>query len=493
MDINGRTLQVDGTLPGTGTVDATGNSTLISSSAIDFSTFILNSDQTTSITFQTAGTISNLPALTDLNNLVLNRAGITLTLSGPLHLHSNLSISAGTISNEYDLQIDGTTTVNGTLNMNHALAANRTLTFGSTLSGTGTIRALPTASYLSVYIHGAYSFTNASVAFSTNANVDLYVAGTSGNNFTMDASITDLRTLTIQSNPGRIVQLSSDLEITTGGLVFANSGSNELQVNGNTLTLQSNYAPPASGGVLVAGNNANSIVVFNGNADFTNGTLLTDCTTTLQFDADVSAYPAGANNLYNLTVSGAFAFPAANFNTCNNLTVNAASVVTTSANRTITITNNFTMNGTFNATNITGLSIGGDLITSGLETWNNYANIDLSVVASTALFSLPNAITQLRRITLNRANGMKINADLTLGEDALGNPYNGTVLSINNGDFDLNGFNTTLATLIMSFTRVLQADKLSSIPVQMVLILQLVWLVRQLHRLSIVALELANY
>jgi len=143
-------------------------------------------------------------------------------------------------------------------------------------------------------------------------------------------------------------------------------------VNGNTLTLQSNYAPPASGGVLDAGNNANSIVVFNGNADFT-------------------------------------------------------------------------MNGTFNATNITGLSIGGDLITSELETWNNYANIDLSVVASTALFSLPSAITQLRRITLNRANGMKINADLTLGEDALGNPYNGTVLSINNGDFDLNGFNTTLA------------------------------------------------
>ena len=84
MDINGRTLQVDGTLSGTGTVDATGNSTLISSSAIDFSTFILNSDQTTSITFQTAGTISNLPALTDLNNLVLNRAGITLTLSGQI-------------------------------------------------------------------------------------------------------------------------------------------------------------------------------------------------------------------------------------------------------------------------------------------------------------------------------------------------------------------------------------------------------------------------
>lgn len=443
LDANGNTLRVDGTLSGGASIDITGTSTLRLQSAVDFSNFTLLSDNTSSLDFQSGGAISNFPGISDLNNLTLSRNAITLTLPQALHVHSVLTLSSGTISTEYNLEVDGAATINGTLNYNHALAGARSLTFDGTLSGTGTINAEPTANNLAFYINGAYSFTNASGAINTNSAVSIYVGGATGNNFTLDAGVDALRGITINSNPARAVGLSADLSLGSGGVNFLNNASNELQVNAFVLSINATYAPAAIGGILDA--TGNGTVNFLQIADFTNGTLQTDCTTTLNFDADVSAYPTGANNLYDLSIDGVFAFPAADFTICNSITITATATVTTAANRSISITNNLTMNGIFNASNITSLSIGGAISTIVAATWNTTANIDLTVNGTASSLSLPVEITSLRRITLSRPNGMTINANLTLGEDAASLAYSGYVLYISSGDFDLNGYNTTLA------------------------------------------------
>lgn len=387
-----------------------------------------------------SGAIFPFPAATaagvNLGNLTMNRPNANLNLSAAARAVTinSLILTNGTVTlptGAFAHSVITTTNIgaNGKLVTN---GASTGVTFTGVVSGTGTIDA-DHADDLLVFSE-VPTFTG-TLLTSGGATGTILTYSKGGS---LPASVSNLEELIVSLGT---VTFNSDVTINDEvAAAHLPANGSIFDVNGNTLTLTGGIDPLAIGGITLTNN---STLVCTAAADFTGiaARLLTDETSNLSFNAAVTAFPTGVTEVNNLTLTGAGALTqTANLVINGNLSVSSTGAFTTGA-RTLTV------NG-----DVSAVTAGDIVLTDGIVTLNGQmsgigvtttATTQLTIGGSSAQFVMPSQVLTLGTLTLNRANGMRLNANLAVG---LGTATND--LTLTSGDLDLNGYTVTLANVL---------------------------------------------
>jgi hypothetical protein len=334
--------------------------------------------------------------------------------------------------------VSTTTTIgsNGKLDLN-GVNSGHGMIFNGDISGTGTIVAIATvatATAPTLTFSGAYSFSG---VLATDKYTDL-IFTTAASDVDLNSSITDLSTITF-NRPSKTLTLNNDLKCASAstGLTFVDGS---IKVNGHTLTLP--FASTAAVGWDGIDGTESSTLIFTGNAVLTNLGIIEDETTNFDFRGTTTLL-AAITQCNNLTISGTLTTSGAleiwaNLNLAGTINIDA------SANYDITIHGDFSNSGTLTATgNNSTLTLYGSMQGSGSYGLN--AGNTIVIRGTSSQFNMPYGVTTLGTLTLNRASGMKINSDITLGTVSSG-------LVITSGDLDLNGYVITLGSSTSTIT-----------------------------------------
>jgi len=449
LNVGSNTLTVYGTLtnPSPGVIDIS-NATLILYGGLALTT----NNQTHFVTgantnLQILGS-GPLPSANDYNianaitigTLTLNRPNATFFIDGNFAVTiNNLTITAGTLDlADASHQLSNVTIgANGVLDLDGVTSNGSNVTV-SNLAGSGKISFLGGSgvNYPDLILSGTtYTFTG---EIYTNANTDLRITNTTTSDINLPSSITTLRTLTInRGNVARKVILNSNLTI-GANITASEFASGRLELNGKTLTLSGTYTSAATNFILDA--TGGSTVIFNGTPTFVANALVTNQTTNFQFGVNATI-DASITTLNNLTITSGTTTQAAALTLYGNLTV-ATGATHDKAAFNLTVYGNVSNSGTLTWSGAGTITLHGQLIGSG--TYTTGASTILSIQGSSSQFVLPAVVTTLGRITLNRPTGMKIMNNLTVGDNTASN----NDVDIQLGDFDLNGFNVTLANAV---------------------------------------------
>ncbi len=362
------------TFQGTGTTTLTNNTLNINGSLTQGGGAGIYTG-TTAIVFGGTGTWSNSSTGAIRNNVIINTPS-TLTMSGNLYYDTGIfTYTAGTVvTTGSTLNVAAATTFNtGTLNWNNftTTGATYTITLSSNLNITGTLTLNHT---------GTLSFTIG--AFSFNPTGTLVVSqGTT----TIPNTLNVTNATLISSSTGAVlntntINISGNLSTTgtgnctgTTSLVLTGTGTWN---NTSTGTIRNNLTINAG---------ANTITV-SGNVRHDTGTLTY---TSGIVDTTGSTLNIGANT--TLTTNGI---------TWNNITTNAASIITLGSN--LTLTGNFTLG----STSTTSFVLGG----------NTFVTTNANLVSNaTGTFTVP---TNLTFKSLTVTNGSAFNGNtLTFTEN----------------------------------------------------------------------------
>ena len=447
LNVGSNTLTVYGTLtnPNTGVINIS-NATLILYGGLALTTndeaeFVTGAN--TNLQILGSGPLPSatdyaIGAATTIGTLTLNRPNATFFIGGNFAVTiNNLTITAGTLNlaNASHQLSNVTIGANGVLDLDGVTATASNVTV-SNLAGSGKISFLGGSgtNYPVLILSGTtYTFTG---EIYTNANTDLRITNTTTSDINLPSSITTLRTLTInRGNVARKVILNSNLTIgaAIGATEFA---SGRLELNGKTLTLNGTYTSAAAANFILDATGG-STVIFNGAPTFVANALVTNQTTNFQFGV-AATIDASITTLNNLTITSGTTAQAAALTLYGNLTV-ANGATHNKATFNLTVYGNVSNSGTLTWSGAGTITLHGQLIGSG--TYTTGASTILSIQGSSSQFVLPASVTTLGRITLNRPTGMKIMNNLAVGDGAALN----NDVDIQLGDFDLNGFNVTLA------------------------------------------------
>lgn len=378
--------------------------------------------------------ITNPTVATTINNLTMNRTGAEFDLiaSAAFTITGDLTITNGTVEfpSAFTYGVSGATVISagGKLKRNVA----DVVTFAGALSGAGTFDAATAA----LVIDGSYNFTGNLIT--NNATLLTFGGITAAGDIMLNSSVADLHTLVINplATNTRNLTLNGNLKIATGGaLTIGTAGNATLNVGANTLEVTPIYTGQATGTL----NASNSTVKFTQVPVFTNGTLTTNNATNLEFVGGVSTLPTSVSNINDLKFGAASNLPAVDMTINGNLEINGGTL-TSAANRTISVYGMFSNAGTFAALPITNLNLyGGMSGAADVANWTNPINLNLTVLGTGDQLSLPAGVVSLNKLTVNRANGVKINGALAVNAA-------GPALILTNGDLDLNGFSVTLGS-----------------------------------------------
>ncbi len=400
----GGILTVGGNISGAGELDVTGQ-TLTAGGDITVTTLTT----TNGTTLNLSGTVASLPALT-IGDLTLSGSA-SITLGGALDIddagtgNGVLTISAGTlITNTQTLTVDGTTSIVGSLT-----GSTGTKTFTGDVTNTGSLNMTGAAT---IALGGSYSGAG---TIATVATTNITVDGTSTpETVALPSSITTMGTLNIAAtSPAvRIVTIADDLTIATLTFGANAAGSHTFTLGANTVIITNAFTGVANSTINASG----STVTFSGTTNFTAGTLTTTggaTGTSFDFGAAVTAFPATATALNNLTTAGNITL-LADLTLAGNLTISAGAL-TVGAN-TLTVGGSATL-------------AAASLTTDGTS--------KLVFTGSTEV-TLPAATNTIGKLTINKPSG---NVKLQAGTTTLGGVLgaNGGLTISGAASLDLNG------------------------------------------------------
>lgn len=458
LDLGGFALTVNGTYTNNGS--ATTNSVV----AVGAGTFTLNGPiadwgtDHTSLTITAAtgslviggsGAITFPFAIGDVKNfgnVTMNRPNVNFEITGGSNATLNsLILTNGTVTlptGAFAHSVTTTTNIgaNGKLVTNGATST----TFTGVVSGTGTIDADHADDALVFSEVPTFTGTLLTSGGATGTILTYSKGGS------LPASVSNLEELILTTGT---ITFNSD--VTINDLVGAThlvANTSVFDVNGNTLTLTNGIAAGAIGGITLTNN---STLVSTAAADFAGiaARLLTDETSNLTFGGAAGNFPTTVTEVNNLTLTGAGALTTtANLVINGNLSVNSTGAFTVDDPFTLTVNGDVSAatDGSLVLTASTGaVTLNGQLTGTGIAGTSSIvtdASTVLVIGGSSAQFVMPSQVLVLGTLTLNRANGMRLNADLTVGIAATQS------LTLTSGDLDLNGYVLTLdqATTYMS-------------------------------------------
>lgn len=431
---NAFTLTVGGTTTianaATAVLDMTGSTVVLNGPIVVDTLSAITNNNATNLTIGGTGAISNLATALDPNllNLTMNRSGQSLYINDAAVIAGDLTITNGTVvggSTALTVNSPGATVISSGGKLD--VTATTTTTFNGALSGAGTFDAKGKA----VVVNAAYNFTGNLI---TNSTTVLTFGGVTGDgDIMLNASVADLGTLVMSQTTTRTITLNSNLKIATALSLTGTAGV--LTTGANILEI----TPAFTGAAGYTLNASNGTVKFGGTANFTAGTFTTNNATNLEFVGGVSTLPTTVSNINDLKFGNTSTLPAVDMTINGNLEITSGTI-TAVADKTINVYGMFSNAGTFEAANLTNLNLYGGMsgAAAGVN-WINPRNINLTVLGSADQLSLPTGVDQLNKLTVNRANGVKINGILTVNAG-------GPALILTNGDLDLNGFSVTLGS-----------------------------------------------
>lgn len=347
----GGNLVVNGTLSGSGTITLSGAGTTIDGT----------------------GLVTHTGSITISGNKTIP-AGANLTFSGTLSINTGITVTN-----------NGVITANGNITGGGATAtwvnaSGSTLNVGSAILATGTLNANAVPNTVN------YSSTTASQT----------VKGTTYHNLTITKG-TQTATL------GAATTVNGDLTVTSGTL---SDGS--FQITGNaigTLTV-------ASGATLQIGTGATATTMPTFNTYILTGSTIIYGSTSAQTIASTPTY-------HNLTLSNTSTKTASGALMVNgNLIVNAGPFA--DGGNTITIKGNVTMNGTHSGTGKILLSGGSALhILSGTGTYTNLELDDANGATINASFTIAGTLTLTNGVFAIGANTLTLNGTVSTGSGSI--------------------------------------------------------------------------
>ncbi|MGD0461024.1 MAG: hypothetical protein ABSB74_00910 [Tepidisphaeraceae bacterium] len=344
-------------------------------------------------------TVDLISATITGGTLLSSGGGIIQTTSGTTNTIGSLTNNATfNVAGNSNLNVTGNLTDNGLITVNNNQYYSSTLDFsGGTLSGTGTITLDSTGAVLAGTLtqssgHTIKGYGEITAALTNNGTVNANVNG---------------QTLTLQTN-----------NMTNNSVMEATGGGN-LTVNGITIT-------EGSGGTISA--------AANSTLDLTNATITEGIT------GQISGAANSTINLSSATITGG-------------TLINSGGTIQTTAGTSIIA--NVTNNATFNVGGNSNLNVTGNLSDSGLITVNNnqYYSSTLTfsggTVSGSGTITLDSSSTSaVLAGTLTQSSGHTINGQGTVNA-ALTN--NGTV------NANVNGQTLTLETGPMTNNSVMEA------------------------------------
>jgi hypothetical protein len=466
LALGGKTLTVNGEFNNAGGTISAASSSLVLNGPVTLSanwgTAIANlvTDLNTSLTIGGSGALKAFPntwVAPNLGNVTMNRSGANLdftNLTGTLTFNS-LNIANGTVTAPpaQVLLVSTTTAIgtNGVLDAPTTAAMSRTFTKG--LSGTGKIIATGSGANRATIsfpndVACVYTFTGDII---TNASTILDIATPANSNIDLPSSISSLYNLNIATGAlTKTVTLNNDLAI-QNVVAAANFASGKLLLNGNNITFNGTYGQAAAANFILDAKN-NSGITFNGAPTFETNGISADETTDMSINAAASL-DATITKLKNLNIVSNTTALLGPLEVYGNLSVTAGTF--DKATFALTVAGDVSNSGTFDIDGATGIvTLKGQL--SGSATTS--ATTNLVIAGSGDQFVMPSAVATLGTLTLNRASGMRLNANLALGDGTASDD-----LVLTNGDLDLNGNLITLATATGGTTDVIKESAGSTI------------------------------
>ncbi len=429
LTVSGSTILTGGSLNGGGTLAAQGDVSQASTYGGGVATLLLNGSATQTLTGAATSLAGNLPLL------VINKPSGTLTLAGTLRSSNGWTYTAGTLDPGSSTVVFAGGTINGSHTLNSvdlrattSVAAGTTLTVsgstiltGGSLNGGGTLAAQGDVSQASTYgggaatllLNGSATQTLTGAATSLAGNLPLLVinkpsgtltlAGTlrSSNGWTYTAGTLDPGSSTVVFAGGTInASGMSFYDVTASGgtttLGAAMRIGHDLKVNAGTFTTSAaSHALTVDGSVTIGGTlrlNGSAVAI---RGDVTNNGTIVPGSSTLTLDGSVGQLIGGSATL------SAF-----------NLVVNDTAGVALARN--LTVTRTLTLSSG-------PLSIGANLLTISNAIAGTPGNLvagaasSLSVTGAGAGIVLPGSVSQLSALTLNNPNGLRAQANITIG------------------------------------------------------------------------------
>lgn len=426
--LGANTVTVNGTFTNTqaAAINATGTTLVLNGPAVF--TVNITSTNTTSLTFGGTGAITGFPgAAATFNTLIYNRPGVNTTLSAHVLTITNaMTITSGTVTAAVDAQFIGVGTytigVNGTLDF---AAFDNAFPATGTVTGTGTIDATG-ATELS--FAGVYSFTG---DLQTGTSTDLVFNTAASGDVELNSSVTNVGTLTY-NRTGTTLTLNNDLTL-ANAVTTAEFVDGSIVANGYTLTIPGGSTAAGTWDGIDGRNS--STLVFTGAAVLANLLVVEDETTNLTFTAIPATFPATITECNNFTLSAAgtvVLLGAIDIN--GNLDVGAGCSFSKSTFN-LTVYGNISNTGTMILDGNGGtITVYGSIEGEGAYTTDETTNLVVKGSGSQLVLPYTFGATAIGNLTVNRASGVKLNANLSMG-------VAGTtgLLTLTSGDLDLNG------------------------------------------------------
>ncbi len=420
LDLNGRTLTINGTLTlGTSSALSVNNGTLVINGSISGSG-TLTGGSTANISIGGSGTFGNLTlgSNTTINNLTINRSGQVINLNSNLTVNGALTITNGTLS----------------------VGANRLLTLNGNVNISQPIRVTGSSE---LSIGGSGTISNSLIFESGYRQI---------NNLRMNRANT---TLTLGSN----LEVFWNCNITAGTLAV---GSNTLSISGFADFTGGKIAVTSASNIMMGGGGSPPVFTFESGSNTINNFSSTKTgTTTLGSNLTVLGtltIPSLAIGNNTLTVSGPIATSTTfRGSTSSNLLINGTGAISSfafesgqanlnnliiSRSGTLALGSSLAVNGTFSTTNSAITSIGSNSLTlSGAISTPSLAGTTTSNLFITGSGTIDNLTfvsgsRNLNNLTINRAN-----ANVTLANDLT---ING-LMTLTSGDLNINGNTLTLS------------------------------------------------
>jgi hypothetical protein len=391
-----------------------------------------------------AGTGAQSISASTFNNLIINKASGTATLTGNAAILSNLSVTAGTL----DI---GSFTANrsvtgGTLTISNGAALSLSGTAFPSNYSTYTLGATSTVTYnglgaqsISAISYGhlvlTNGFTGKSLTGTTTVNGNLTISSGAtllGSSFTLNLYGDWLNSGTFTANTSTI-SLRGTTKVVTGTTTFYNlSVFGTYSVSGTDVTVANTASIPL-GGMLAGGSGT---MTFSGNV-IDAGTLTSTGTTT--FTGAVSQtlqFTGTALNLATVNFNGTVApvLTSTNAPTYATVTINNTGGVTPSIGWTISTSFTVALGATFNGSSVNHTFNGsftnnGAVTTSGTLTFSptgaqtiklagsSFSSTGTLVFGGTGLLSVTGTPTALNHITIANATGVTPASGWTIGGD----------------------------------------------------------------------------
>lgn len=365
-------------------------------SATTFPTLFIRANTTlnaaSTVTYN-AGAAQSISAIPVYGNLVLastlvvtKTASSTLDINGSLTIGANNTLSAGTSTHT----LAGNFTNNGTLN-----------------ASTGTI-VLDGSSNQSVGGSGTTTFNNLQLNNSSGAtlNSSLTIGGTL--TLTSGALSVGANTLTLN---GPSVSVSSGSLATTASSNLVFGGTSSSIFIPSTASVLNNLTVNNSNGVSLLGS-----MTVNGTLTLTNGTFSVRANTLTLNGPAIAGTPTNLTTAISSSLvfggsSAGISLPSSVTN-LSNLTINNAQGVTLNGNLTMGGTLTLT-SGTLQASGRT-LALNGPAIAGTPANLATSASTSLSFGGSSTSVSIPSHIGSLTNLTVSNANGVAMNAAISV-------------------------------------------------------------------------------